>query len=246
MTKEKIKENVSKKQIIEQDEEEIKNIEEEVDEQLEEEEEDINYQDSSIEDRIINIEKKSNITLFLILVTFLINIIILFGVFNGSHNNNNNSNSTSNTNNSEDTSTQNTNNSYDTSAMKEISAADIASESKNETIVVVIGRQGCGYCALYVPIAIDVAKEYNITLRYIDLAKIVNFNVQEPYVSDNESFNTLNSLTGNDEWKTFVSEHISGTPLTIIIKNNKVIGGISGYVEAESIKNAFDKAGLSK
>lgn len=230
-------------------EEENEDEEEYIDEYEEDEitsedlDDDLDINDLSIEDRIINIEKKANITLFIVLITCLIDVILLFGIFNNGSNNESNQDTTNNT------TEEQTNYTYDTSAMKEITAADIASESKKETIVVVIGRQGCSACANYVPIITEVAKEYNITVRYIDLAKIIEFTETGNYVSDKEAFNTLIALTGNDEWKTFVNDNITGTPLTIIIKNNKVIGGVPGYYGAETentIKDAFDAAGLKK
>ena len=250
------KKNTKRVATVEEDEllEEEKEEElEEAKEDLNDEEETVDFQDLSIEDRLIKIENKENITLFLVLVTFLLCVILLFGVFSGSSNDrsdtsnysSNGSNSSTNSSASETEGQQ----AYDTSAMKEISASDIKNESKNETIVMVVGRQNCGYCALYFPILIDVAKDYNITVRYIDFAKIVDFTVQNPYVKDSESYEILQSLTGDGEWKTFAEENIGGTPLTFIIKNNKVIGGVKGYSGDEtedSIRSAFDAAGLKK
>ncbi len=229
-----------------EDEEEEKVEAEEVEETEEDEiddDENISFDEMSIEDRLVNMEKKNNIILFLTLIICLLNVILLFGVFNNSNENNDYANDQDV---SDTYSEEQTSNSYDTSAFKEITAADIESESKKNTIVVLIGRQGCGYCAAYAPIITEVAKEYNITIRYIDLAKIINFNVAQPYIEDEEAFETLTSLSGSGEWKTYASDNIGGTPLTLIIKKNKVIGGINQYVEADSIRSAFDAAGLKK
>lgn len=225
-----------KKEVEEEllDEEELD--EDEKEDEIEEEEND--YEDLSLEDRIINIEKKSNITLFISLITCLLCVILLFGMFNGS----NNEEQAELSNNE----AQESNYSYDTSAMKEIAVSDIKSESKKETIVIVVGRQGCSACAAYMPILTSVAAEYNTTIRYIDIAKIVKFTDTGNYVDDKESFDALTALTGSGEWKTFVSDYIQYTPLTIIVKNNKVVGGVSGALEADGIRTMFDAAGLKK
>lgn len=237
-TNKKVEEEIEEE--LDEELDEVEDEEEYEDEYEEDSDDDLDINELSIEDRIINIEKKSNITLFIVLITCLMNIILLFGVFNGGSNTDNQDTTNNNT------TEEQTNYTYDTSAMKEITAADIASESKKETIVVVIGRQGCSACAAYMPVLNTVAKDYNITVRYIDIAKIIKFTEAGNYVDDKDAFDTLVALTGSGDWKTFVNDNIQYTPLTIIIKNNKVVGGVSGYLEAENIETMFDNAGLKK
>lgn len=197
--------------------------------------------DLSLEDRIVNVENKINILLFMVLVCVIMGVILLVNAFSSGDNKDRDYSNT-------DTATEEytTTYSYDTSAFKEITADQIQSESKKETIVVLIGRQGCYYCAEFAPIITSVAKDFKVTIRYIDLAKIVNFNVAQPYISDETSWKTLTSLTGSGEWKTFADDNMGGTPLTLIIKNNKVVGGIAGAYEAGAVENAFTSAGLRK
>lgn len=194
------------------------------------------YIEITTEERIVNIEKKTNYTFILTIITLIVSLITMLSVIN------NNVAKTE----TESTSTSNddTEYTYDTSSFKTITASDIKNESKSETIVLLIARQGCIYCSYYAPILAEVAKDYDITVRYIDLSTIINFNLNT--ITDSDSYNTLSSLTGSGEWETFASDNITGTPLTLIIKNNKVIGGISGYVEAEKIENAFTAAGITK
>lgn len=200
---------------------------------------DDDYTDLPMEYRIENIEKKLNIILVLVVITLLFGAVnTIVNLSNGESNkvdlsgaNNGNSNA---------------NSGYDTSAFKEITASEIASASKSETIVLWIGHQGCGYCQSYAPKIEQAGKDYGITVRYLNLAKIVNFEVQQPYVSDTEAWDTLRNLTGKGEWEKFVADNINGTPLTVIIKNNKVVGGLSGYKEIDMIEAAFDAAGLTK
>lgn len=239
--------------IIEEDNK-IDELDEEIDEddlELDDEvktdnddEEEIVSKDLTLKDHVIEIEKKINIILVLVLIIFLLNIILIFGIFNNSNKQNNNENQ-----NISNYSTDTSNYNYDTSAMKEISATDISSESKKETIIVVIGRQGCSACASFIPILTEVAKEYNTTVRYIDLAKIVQFTSTVNYITDDEAYDTLISLTGNKGWETFVKDNLGRTPLTIVVKNNKVTGGIGGTnvpTNTSDIEKALDAAGLKK
>jgi len=132
--------------------------------------------------------------------------------------------------------------SYDTSSFKTIMPSDIKKESKNETIVVLWARQSCGYCVAYAPIITEVAKEHNVTIRYIDMESIVDLATWNP--SNEKEYNTLKNLEGTGDFKDFAKEAIDGTPGTFFIKNNKVIYGIIGYVEKATVEDAFQKAGL--
>lgn len=199
--------------------------------------------DSTVQERLTDIEKKVNITLVLMVILIIIGIVLIFGVFGEESKKSYTSDNT----NTQDSGESVDSASYSTDDFKEISASEISSESKNETIVIMIGRQGCGYCAAYAPVIAEVAKDFNITVRYIDLAKIIDFSAY-PYttISDSTSYNTIASLSGSGEWKDFAEEGLSGTPLTLIVKNNKVVGGIQGSAYAEDVEEAFTNAGLSK
>jgi thiol-disulfide isomerase/thioredoxin len=140
----------------------------------------------------------------------------------------------------------NDNLSYSIEDFKEIKASDIARESTNQIIVLWIGRQSCSYCKIYAPVIEEVADEFDVTVRYIDLEKIVNFKVAQPYISDQVAFDTISNLTGLGEWETFAEENVGATPLTLIIKNNEVIGGVAGYVVESVLTDVFVDAGLRK
>lgn len=132
--------------------------------------------------------------------------------------------------------------SYDTSSFKTIMPSDIKKESKNETIVVLWARQSCGYCVAYAPIITEVAKEHNVTLRYINMESIVDMATWNP--SNEKEYSILENLEGTGEFKDFAKEAIEGTPGTFFIKNNKIIYGIIGYVEKATVEEAFKKVGL--
>ena len=135
---------------------------------------------------------------------------------------------------------------YDTSAYTIIKPSDIEKESKDKTIVLWIGRQSCGYCTMFEPYFRKAANNYGIKAYYIDLATMIEFNAPQAYITDEEQFGILSNLKGEGKWDGFASENVGGTPLTLIIKNNKVIGGLSGYADTDTVMKVFKDAGLKK
>lgn len=233
-------ENVETEEEIIEDDEDVEEIE------IDDDEESIdqNLRDLSIEDRIINIENKINIILIVVIITAILSLLAVIFTITSNDSKSSTGTNTNTTNNTANSGTATS--TYSTSAFKEISAADIKTESNKETIVFWIGRQGCSACTAYQPIIEKAGEDFGIQIRYIDLGKIVDFTVERPYVTDSNSYQTLISLTGNGEWKDFVEENIGGTPLTVIVKNNKVVGGIFGADNLENVEKAFTNAGLKK
>ena len=211
----------------------VEEIESKVDSKL-----DDDYEELTMEERIINIEKKSNYTFILSIIILIVCVLTMIFAINGT------SSEVAET--ETPTTEENSNHTYDTSAFDKISASDIKTESKNKAIVVLIARQGCSWCASFAPLITDVAKDYNVKVKYIDLATIIDFTQNPAVITDEEAFTTLQNLEGEKGWETFASKNIGGTPLTLIIKNNKVIGGIGGYTESDKIATAFEDAGLKK
>ena len=176
---------------------------------------------------IINIEKKVKASFWLNIITTVLIVFLLILLLGGG-----NASSTG-TGESTGTDTQGQSG-YDTSAFNAIYPEDIASLSKKKTIVVWIGYQNCGFCQAYAPLLTQVTKEYGITANYIDLTTVTQ-----------DQMNIILSLKGEGSWENFAAS-FEGTPFTLIIKNNKVIGGIGGYTEADNIAKAFDNAGIKK
>lgn len=217
--------------------EEVEEVTEEV-KDVEEKEvvEDDEYVELTLEERITNIEKRTNITFVISLFILAISLITMIVVMNGgSAKNNSNTNDT-------ETQEQSETSSYDTSAFKEIKAQDIAAESKNQTIVVMIGRQGCGYCAIYAPVITEVAKKHNFTVRYIDFAKIADVN--KSVLLDEDAFNLISNLDAVKEFEDAGATAMKGTPATLIIKNSKILYFIRGAASAEILENALKETGI--
>lgn len=235
--KEELEELEEIEDVEEVEEEEEKEVEETVDSVNEEEE----YKELTVEERITNLEKKSNVILCLVACVLAICLITMISVLNNG------------TSNSQDTETSNTssqeqasNNSYDTSAFKTIKGSDIASESKDKTIAVMIGRQGCGYCAAYAPILTKLIQDTGITIHYIDLLGFLDISTNPAKIVDQASFDAINSLQGAKGVSYTGADALRGTPATLIIKDNKIVDFISGYTEEANIKQALTNAGMIK
>lgn len=240
MAKNKKNKNTSVKEVevIEEveTEEEIEDVEEEIVEEDEfEEEEDFEeeneeeYEEIGLEERLANIEKKTNANFWMTIAILVVSCLsLIIALTNGGNSDSETSTGTGTTNQEETVS------GYDTSAFNTIKPADIESLSKNKTIVVWIGYQQCQFCQAYAPLLTQVTEEYGITANYIDISTITE-----------DELNIVMSLTGKGDWEDFAAS-FTGTPFTLIIKNNKVVGGINGYVEASQIADAFDDAGLKK
>lgn len=206
-----------------------------------EEEDDEEYEDITTDERIINIEKKSNQIFVISLISLLISLVaLLLLLINGTDGLSKNNTTGTNT----DSAEPSTSGGYDTSAFKAIKGTDIASESKGELIVVLVARQSCGYCVQFVPTLTAVAEEYGTQIRYIDLETLVDINSGQTL--DSASVQAIGALTGEGDWKTFAADNFGYTPQTMFIKDNKVVYGIGGATTIENTRAAFEAAGFKK
>lgn len=123
---------------------------------------------------------------------------------------------------------------YDVSLFKQIKVSEIEADSKGKTIVVWLGLPTCGYCQAYAPLLAEVADDFGITARYIDVSTMTE-----------DEFDALFNIKGKGDYAEF-AKSFTGTPFTMIIKDNKIIGGINGYTDTQYIEQAFKEAGLKK
>lgn len=88
-----------------------------------------------------------------------------------------------------------------------------------ETFIVVIERDGCGYCTMYMPVVEEVAKEKKIPLYYIDIADMTKAEITE--------FERTNKyLKRNSNW---------GTPTTLLMMGNRVLDSLGGYNDKDGL-----------
>ncbi len=192
------------------------------------------YEELSLEDRVISIEKKVNWTFGLtIVITILLILVLIFVLASDT--------APSETKNNGSDTQESTNADYDVSSFKEITAQSIKKTSKGKSILVYIGRSTCGYCVQYVPVLTEIQKKYNsYTTYYIDIAKIIDFSGTGG-VLDSEANEIMQNLD-----KDFMDSNWGATPLTLVVKDSKIVDSIVGYVDATTLDNFVKSNKLAK
>lgn len=107
--------------------------------------------------------------------------------------------------------------------------------SKNDTSIIVVGQTTCSHCIAIKPALNSVAKEYGVTINYLNLTEMTK-------EESSSFFESLNTIEYNDE--EFLSKGSVGTPLTLIIKDKKVQSYISGERTTSQLVREFKKLGL--
>ena len=188
----------------------------------------------TMEERIIGIEKKQNIILVFVLVTALLSLFTFISGLGG--------NKTYKDEETEPTNTETQQSpTYDTSAFTKVKAQDLEKLSKKDTIIVWIGRQGCGYCGQFAPIITSVGEKLDETIYYLDLADIFDFSTNPVTILDEEAYDLLlNFKTDGDNEG--VMDEFGATPMTLVIKKNKIVGNFVGaYDEATALEILEDE-----
>ena len=96
--------------------------------------------------------------------------------------------------------------------------------NSDKPFVVIIERETCSYCQLYLPIVEEVASEKGLPIYYIDTDKLASEEVTK--------LSTSNDYLKTEEW---------GTPTTLLLKGTEAVANISGYVEKDSLVEWLDK-----
>lgn len=194
------------------------------------------YEELSLEDRVINIEKKVTAVLWLVVITMIVAILSLIFVI---------SDDTSKSKSGDGTDTKETETSaeYDVSSFKEIKAQDLKKTSKDKTILVYIGRATCGYCVQFVPVLKEVQDKYSYTTYYIDIAKILDYT--NGGTLDEEADKIMQDFATSDEQKDVMNDW-GATPMTLVIKNNKIVDSLVGAADASTLETLVKDNGLAK
>ncbi|MBQ8192799.1 MAG: thioredoxin family protein [Bacilli bacterium] len=108
----------------------------------------------------------------------------------------------------------------------EISYAEYEEKINEEKpFLVIVVKDGCGYCEMYEPVVEDVANEYKIPAYYINVSNL----------SEDEYYALLESNTyfrKNSKW---------GTPTTLFMYGDYVIDYLSGYVDEAGFKDFVEE-----
>lgn len=106
---------------------------------------------------------------------------------------------------------------------------------QNGKYIITIGQTGCSHCIAIKPLLNTIAKDYNITINYLNITDMTQ--------SEMTSFiNNLKEIGYDDE--DFVSTGSFGTPLTLIVENGKVISYIIGERPSTQFIKEFKKVGI--
>ena len=190
----------------------------------------------TMEERIIGIEKKQNIILVFVLVTALLSLFTFISGLGG--------NKIYKDEETEPTNTETQQSpTYDTSAFTKVKAQDLEKLSKKDTIIVWIGRQGCGYCGQFAPTITSVGEKLDETIYYLDLADIFDFSTNPVTILDEEAYDLLiNFKTDGATENKEVMKEFGATPMTLVIKKNKIVGNFVGaYDEATALEILEDE-----
>ncbi|MDO4963222.1 MAG: thioredoxin family protein [bacterium] len=107
--------------------------------------------------------------------------------------------------------------------------------SSDDDSIVVLGQTTCSHCIAVKPALNSIAEEYDLTINYLNLTDIS----EEQY---NELVEDLKEIEYDDS--DFVENGSFGTPLTLIIKNQKVYSYINGERSKSQFVREFKNSGL--
>lgn len=106
-----------------------------------------------------------------------------------------------------------------TAGFTEITYSEYVEKMNTEApFLVVIVRDGCGYCEMYEPILKEVAEEYSLPIYYINMTNLNN--------DEYTALGTSNSYLKKNQGKW-------GTPTTLFMYGNTVVDSIPGYVDKD-------------
>lgn len=106
---------------------------------------------------------------------------------------------------------------------------------KNLTVLY-LGRETCYFCVQYVPVLKEVQDELGYKTNYLDITKVNT--TSEAY---NKFIKKLEKTYEMDGEKKPFGEYYGITPMTIIIKNGKMVDGHIGYIENDVLKELVSK-----
>lgn len=222
---------MAKKKNIEEIKEEI--IETEVEEFEEETEEQKEVTIMDMLNRIV-------ICLIIIAIILAVNTVVLIC-------NSGSSKSESKTeNNGTETTDKTQDNGYDVSMMDSISLSDaVALFEDKGSYVIYIGRSDCGACVSYLPALQQAQTDLGYKTKYLNL-----YDMDESSADYDKFIKKLTvkypmQVNGEEVTKQF-GEWVGYTPMTIVVKNGKMVDGEIGAISYDSLVSMLQKQGFGK
>lgn len=111
--------------------------------------------------------------------------------------------------------------------------------NSKEPVFLFIGRNSCSACAYYVPIVQITMAKQGFSVNYLEL---------EGIDTESDSFKKLVDImdykyTLNDQEGT-LGTFLGNTPMTVIIKNKKIVYGYIGSIEEEKLTHIVKEYGV--
>lgn len=213
--------------------EEIKNDIEEIDElaEIEDEEEK--------EVTVMDMLNRIVVCLIVIAIILAVNTVVLI-CKNGESSKEN----TNTTNSSSNSSTDNSTN-YDVSMMKEVDISDVLDMFKDTkgTYVLYIGRSDCSACITYLPSLQQAQANLGYTTQYLDLNKLDTKSSNYESLVSKLTLKYTMTISGTEQTETF-GKWMGYTPMTIIIKNGKMVDGEIGAITYDTLVDMLKENGI--
>lgn len=125
---------------------------------------------------------------------------------------------------------------YDVSKMKEITPSELESNTKGKNTIVYIGRSTCSWCVQFVPVLNEIIDDYKIDMLYMDISKI------DP---DSKDYDKMVNLPAAKDFED-VMEDFGATPMTLVVKDGKIVNATVGYQKYEGFAAFVESVGFKK
>lgn len=218
-----------------------KNIEEEIKEvkDLEDELDELDELDEPKEVTVMDMLNRIVVCLIVIAIILAINTTVL--IFKNSNSSNNNTN----TNNNNDLDNKEQTSDYDVSMMDELDLTGALKlfDEKDKTYVLYIGRPDCSACISYLPTLQEAQENLGYTTKYINLNNIDTKSDDYTKFSNKLSVKYTMTVSGEEKTETF-GTWMGYTPMTIIIKNGKMVDGEIGTINYSTLVSLLKNNGI--
>lgn len=127
---------------------------------------------------------------------------------------------------------------YDTSSFNTLTAEKALEITKSKTPqVVYLGREGCSFCAQFIPTLKAMEEKYDYQTNYLPIDKVENDDDLKEFVS------RLDMDYPEGEGQSY-GDNYGVTPMVAIFKNGKMIDGSLGAVSEEVFEEFLNKNGI--
>lgn len=218
---------------IEEEIKEVKNLEDELDE--------LDELEEVKEVTIMDMLNRIVVCLIVIAIILAINTTVLIFKNNDSNSNKDTTNNSSSNASNDNEPTSN----YDVSMMNELDlskALDLF-DDKDKTYVLYIGRPDCSACISYLPTLQEAQENLGYTTQYLNLNNIDTKSDDFTKFSNKLSVKYTMTVSGEEQTETF-GTWMGYTPMTIIIKNGKMVDGEIGAVNYSTLVSLLKNNGI--